>query len=94
VRVHILDECTSRGTLREEGLAAAPQLLRVQLQGQDGRDAAEPARAAARGEEREAAAIARGGLQRKAGTAAPVSTVKKVELKKKKLRRRARRENR
>ena len=35
-----------------------------------------------------------GDLQRKAGTASPVSTVKKMKLKKKKLRRRARREKR
>ena len=27
VRVHIHDECTSRGTFREKGLAAAPLLL-------------------------------------------------------------------
>ena len=34
MQVNIHDECTSRGTLREEGLAATPLLLRVQLQGQ------------------------------------------------------------
>ena len=93
MQVHIHDECTSRGTFREEGLAATPLLLRVQLQGQDGRGAAEAAGAAARGEERGAAAIAGGeGAQRKAGTAAPASTAKKMKKKKKKLRRRARRE--
>ena len=97
--MNISDESTSRGTLRDEGLAAAPLLLRVlPAVAQRTANNVEQRRAPG-GAQRKAGAVApvveprraQGRRpQRKAGTAAPVSTVNKMELKKK-LSRRARR---